>query len=497
MHLSSAALWLSLQALPAVLALKGDSWCGFHMCVNATADEHYITYEMTNLLHPMGWMSIGFGKHMTNTHMVVMWKNSNNSSSITQRIATDYVEPNEVLYPPRRATTVDNPRLWGPAGSDTVAFRIPLNRTALPKGQTKERYIWGFSKTRPASANSDEHINMHFGAGYFELDLTKDLPDESPKPAPTRPTTPPKVTPPIVEKPKPAPPQSHKPDPPKVQPPPPSAKPDEVADAGNTKTGAVVTEEEDSEENDQGKRTKLIVAHGVLASAGFLVLLPMGTLVARWGRTLSPHWFKVHWIFNMILAVPVVTLGWMLGPVSVMKFGGSHFSDAHRICGMFLYALFCVQVWLGQKMRSRPATPNAPAHPPTNKLHMGLGLLTMCLAFFQASSRSGFQEFEQSTGHAASTAVVGLWNAWVVMLPIFYLVGLAFIPQQLARERSGEPVVPGTYIALASRPDDSTPRWNRGPVFSADEEGGRDVYHDGDTKEPEPSDDEPLLQNQS
>lgn len=45
---------------------------------------------------------------------------------------------------------------------------------------------------------------------------------------------------------------------------------------------------------------KLIVAHAALSSIGFLVLLPLGGLLARWARTFVPGtvWFNGHWIIN-------------------------------------------------------------------------------------------------------------------------------------------------------------------------------------------------------
>jgi hypothetical protein len=43
---------------------------------------------------------------------------------------------------------------------------------------------------------------------------------------------------------------------------------------------------------------KTIIAHAVLSALGFLILLPAGTLVARWTRTYSRKWFTNHWIIQ-------------------------------------------------------------------------------------------------------------------------------------------------------------------------------------------------------
>lgn len=160
---------------------------------------------------------------------------------------------------------------------------------------------------------------MHFGAGYFELDLTKDLPGTEHlttlPAAPTRPATPPKVAPP-------------------------SRPTIEVAPANISMTRSASvsspTQATDAavvpEESNPSNHGKLIVLHGLLLSTGFLLFLPIGSLVARWGRTLTSHWFEVHWISNMLLGLPVITLGFLLGPLAVSSDGAGHFRGAHHVC---------------------------------------------------------------------------------------------------------------------------------------------------------------------
>ncbi|KAF4608837.1 hypothetical protein EYR40_001190 [Pleurotus pulmonarius] len=430
--------------LPA-LALKGDSWCGFHMCVNATADEHSVVYQLTAKLKPAGWMAIGFGKHMINTQMVIVWKNRSNATSISQRITEHYREPHVVRSPPRRAFVEDVTDFWAPPDWETLAFKIPRNKTVLPEGHTNERYIWAFSKTRPSGGDADETINMHFGAGYFELDLTKDLPGTEHlttlPAAPTRPATPPKPTTlshPTLE----------------VAPANISVTTSASVSAHTQATDEAVVPDKFTPSN----HGKLIVLHGLLLSVGFLLFLPIGALVARWCRTLVSHWFKVHWISNMLLGFPVITLGFLLGPLAVSSDGGGHFRGAHHIYGFILYGIFILQLFLGRRIESRPVTPDAPAHPPINILHMVLGLSILCSAVFQ--TYSGLQLSETALEQPVPSAVWGLWKAWVAILPIAYLAGLVLLPRQLKADRSGAPVIPGSnYIALPDRADDPQPRW--------------------------------------
>lgn len=76
---------------------------------------------------------------------------------------------------------------------------------------------------------------------------------------------------------------------------------------------------------------KLIVAHAVIVVTGFLVILPAGAMVARWGRTISDKWFHYHWFIQVVISIPVVVIGWTLGPLSVAEQGAKHADDAHKV----------------------------------------------------------------------------------------------------------------------------------------------------------------------
>jgi hypothetical protein len=43
---------------------------------------------------------------------------------------------------------------------------------------------------------------------------------------------------------------------------------------------------------------KIIIAHAIFCSFGFLLILPAGALLARFFRTFSHSWFKGHWILQ-------------------------------------------------------------------------------------------------------------------------------------------------------------------------------------------------------
>ena len=85
--------------------------------------------------------------------------------------------------------------------------------------------------------------------------------------------------------------------------------------------------------NELNRIEKVIILHAFCVSLGFLVLLPAGSLIARWGRSFTPEWFKAHWVTNMVLALPVITLGVLLGPVIVYikPTFRIHLANAHEV----------------------------------------------------------------------------------------------------------------------------------------------------------------------
>ena len=53
------------------------------------------------------WLLSGFGSHMGNTPMVILWPAANGTTILSQRQASGRVEPLPVTHPPRKATVVD------------------------------------------------------------------------------------------------------------------------------------------------------------------------------------------------------------------------------------------------------------------------------------------------------------------------------------------------------------------------------------------------------
>ncbi|KAI0336288.1 hypothetical protein GY45DRAFT_1238361, partial [Cubamyces sp. BRFM 1775] len=267
----------------------------------------------------------GFGSQMAGTPMVIMWRNADGSVSLSQRQATGLVEPVPVTSPPRRATvsTTDaNP-----------AVRLPLRvrdvNNVAPGPQT---LIWAFGLIVPSSADPASHLEQHQDAGSFTLDLSKTLSDGN--------------------------------------------------DSPSAESSAPAPTDAESEARPSGAHG-LLVAHAVFSAAGFVMLLPLSALVARWARTRTPRWLSAHWVLSVLLGIPAVCVGWALGPLAVAQEGMAHFVSVHQICGVILLLLYIVEVALGTVIHVRRKNGAPSAHPPRNVVHVLLGLAMFGLAIFQ------------------------------------------------------------------------------------------------------------------
>jgi len=178
-------------------------------------------------------------------------------------------------------------------------------------------------------------------------------------------------------------------------------------------------------------RERVIFLHGALVSFGFLVVLPTGGIVARYTRTFTTKWIKVHQICNMFIGLPVITAGTILGPIAILLGGGLHLTDVHQICGLILLAMYYIQVWLGRHIHHQRFTKSS-AHPIPNVIHVALGLAVIGSAVFQV--RGGLYEWEAKTGRPTPKMCFVLWKASSVALLLLYLGGLVLLPRQFKQE---------------------------------------------------------------
>ncbi|KAI3602750.1 CBD9-like protein [Moniliophthora roreri] len=391
-------------------AVTGDSYCSFvrfalssdtffeltnfqKLCVNATVSGSTVQCQSTLLgnwrliqyfideLTPKdgsatpGWMAIGFGRSMIGSPMVVLWSNADGTVTLSQREADGYTEPKVVQEPDRVASLVQ--------GSSSVANgNIKFSFTIPSDGKASQSIIWAWGDANPGSSNIDATIQQHRSMGSAQLNLAKDLSSTSPSTG-------------------------------------------SGSNGGNSNSGS------SQHEQPLLPYQKLIVAHAIFCVVGFLLLLPVGALLARYLRTFTDVWFKGHWIIQFALAGPPIVVGIAMGIQAVVKAGVKHLDDGHKKWGIALFILYLVQCALGAFIHF--IKPSKPGRPPQNYIHAVLGLLIIALALYQV--RTGYaDEWPKATGREDIPGANAVWITWAVLLPILYAAGLAFLPKQYRQE---------------------------------------------------------------
>jgi hypothetical protein len=114
----------------------------------------------------------------------------------------------------------------------------------------KHNHIYAISTGHPSSSAVDADIEIHDDVGYFSIDFDKVTKTETPA-SPKNPSKP----------------KEHIPSP----------------DMPLTPF------------------QRLILAHGLFGSIGFVVCLPLGAILARWLRTYTSAWMKGHWMIQAVI----------------------------------------------------------------------------------------------------------------------------------------------------------------------------------------------------
>ncbi|PFH48966.1 hypothetical protein AMATHDRAFT_64230 [Amanita thiersii Skay4041] len=178
--------------------------------------------------------------------------------------------------------------------------------------------------------------------------------------------------------------------------------------------------------------------HALLCSIGFLVLLPVGVLLARYARTFTNKWWYVHFVVQLVIAGPVIWAGWSLGYRTSEDLHYPHFKQSeHQKVGLALLILYLVQLVLGLFVHffKFPSIFRG-YRAPHNYLHVVIGLATLALAQFQVHYGL-FTEWPTATGglHMVPQSAKRAWLALLIVFWVLYGLGMALIPRQFDQER--------------------------------------------------------------
>ncbi|KAI0661383.1 CBD9-like protein [Cubamyces menziesii] len=380
--------------------VTGGSVCTNYMCISGVVNGSTTTYTLQSTGQAdLGWMAMGFGSTMANTPMVIMWPNSDGSITLSQRTAPGEVMPTVDSNPPRVASA-------DPSASDLTGSTPKMTFTIPSNGDAAQTIIWAFGTTNPNDAAVDATLDQHIDSGPTRIDLSQPLSSSG---GDQNPVTDPNAT-----------------------------------------SGSISVPLQPFQ--------KMIIAHGLLCTIGFLILLPFGGLLARYARTFTNTWFTGHWIVQFGLAGPVIVTGVGLGIGAVAKAKAPHLDDDHKKWGVAIFVLYFAQIALGAIIHFFKPTSwtVGKRRPLQNYMHAVFGILIVGLAFYQV--RSGFRtEWPKTSGRPPiSNAANIVWYVWVVLVPVLYFSGLALLRRQFRLERPHSKA-PSDEFTMRNRYHDQPP----------------------------------------
>jgi len=178
--------------------------------------------------------------------------------------------------------------------------------------------------------------------------------------------------------------------------------------------------------------------HAILVATGFLILIPIGVLTARYLRTFNRHWVNAHMIINFLIAGPILLGGIGTGIRYTQSINtGGNWVDPHKKTGLSLLILYCVQVILGLTIHffKMPRFMGG-RRPPQNYFHVALGLIILAIAFEQVHYGIYIEWAEGTGGNPpVPNSAKRAWLAWVIVFWVVYFAGYGLLPRQFRQER--------------------------------------------------------------
>jgi hypothetical protein len=177
--------------------------------------------------------------------------------------------------------------------------------------------------------------------------------------------------------------------------------------------------------------------HAILCTTGFLVILPLGSLFARYARTFTNKWLYVHGTIQVLIAGPIIYAGWAEGYQLAGELGVPNFKvSVHQKIGLALLLLYLVQIVLGPAVHLFKMRSIFRGHrPPHNYLHVAVGLSIIALASYQVHYGLYFEWYDFVGIHLIPKSCRSAWLALTIIFWALYGLGLALLYRQFRKER--------------------------------------------------------------
>lgn len=358
--------------------LTADSHCGDGYCITGLyeASKKMINYT---LVVPqggsqLGWFAIGQGEQMAGANMAINWVNADMSVTTSHRSTTGEREPETSDVTVQQFTTNSDVSKTK-TGQTVWSWNMPLP-SMYP--QNAVQHIFSTSMTSPASSSPDADLRKHYRYDQgIVLDFTKAYTGTAP-----------------------------------------------AGIAGSTQSTSTTTNSSTAH-RDLGKNTtRIFLVHMIFMILGWQLLLPIGVLLARYGRTFF-SWFPYHRAL-MSISFLFIFIGFFLAIGGVSSEGGDHFSNTHEKLGLALFILVIVQIALGassHELKKRKGLRYI------GYVHIPFGLILYALSVWQI--HEGFEVWQWQPPAYASYIIY----AWAGLMALLYIVGLAFLTKEIKQNK--------------------------------------------------------------
>ncbi|CBQ71617.1 conserved hypothetical protein [Sporisorium reilianum SRZ2] len=364
-------------------SLFADTSCNSNLCLRVVYSPSEKRMSMIMSANgggaPIGWYSVGTGKQMDGSNMMIGWVDTDGKVVMSQRTATGHVAPTTSIT--ALAANLEPKHSFSNSSGTVWAWSFPLSGSeTTPSASTP--FIWAVNKNDNPASSTSSQIKRHTAFGSITLDLTKPYDASSS-----------------------------------------SSSSGSDAGSGTTVTPATGASNQKQSNRILNRDNNLIIAHMVMMIVAWFILVPAAILIGRFGRTFFT-WFPVHRNIQ-IAAFLFVLLGLIL--IIVQVGSGTHFDSKHAKAGLAIFIIMFVQMVLG-----------AVGHK-TKRFHVsrivhvviGLGITVAAIW----NSTEGLSLWQWGPPRWASWI---LW-IWAALLAVAYLAGLALLPRDLRqwREDSG------------------------------------------------------------
>lgn len=261
------------------------------------------------------------------------------------------------------------------------SWSFPLS-SSDPTPSSRTSFIWATNqRNSPSSSSSNANIREHTDYGQILLDLTKayTLPSSGSSGSTTVTT------------------------------------PDTVAPGSDAQDPSLM----------MNKYNRMIIAHMVFMILGWLVLAPAAVLLGRWGRTVSPSWFKHHRNIQFVAAIAVV-IGFVVIVIETSWHEGGHFESKHAKVGLAIFIILFAQIALGA-FGHRTQRFHA-----LRIIHVVLGLIVIAASFW--NTLEGLELWPYNTRDWPKYVII----AWIAVVAVAYLAGLVMLPKDVRQWKASK-----------------------------------------------------------